>query len=69
MPRAYGAMDTDVANELKELREQDARLRPPLAVAKLKKDALREVLGKILSPAARRRAVDMFNTLVAARSN
>ena len=41
--RAYGGMDTDAAKELKELREQNARLRRLLAEAELKKDALREV--------------------------
>ena len=59
--RAYGGMDTDAAKELKELREQNARLKRLLAEAELEKDALaggRE--GKILSPAAKRRAVDML---------
>ena len=41
--RAYGGMDTDAANELKELREQNARLKRLLAEAELEKDALREV--------------------------
>ncbi len=59
--RAYGGMDTDAAEELKELREQNARLKRLLAEAELVKDALREVAkGKILSPAAKRRAVDML---------
>ncbi|MCX8555514.1 MULTISPECIES: IS3 family transposase [Mycobacteriaceae] len=59
--RAYGGMDTDAARELKELREQNARLKRLLAEAELEKDALREVAkGKILSPAAKRRAVDML---------
>ncbi|MGV7441254.1 IS3 family transposase [Mycobacterium kansasii] len=59
--RAYGGMDTDAAKELKELREQNARLKRLLAEAELEKDALREVAkGKILSPAAKRRAVDML---------
>ncbi|MGV0582090.1 IS3 family transposase [Mycolicibacterium elephantis] len=59
--RAYGGMDTDAARELKELREQNARLKRLLADAELEKDALREVAkGKILSPAAKRRAVDML---------
>ncbi|MGY1994485.1 IS3 family transposase [Mycolicibacterium fortuitum] len=61
--RAYGGMDTDAAKELKELREQNARLKRLLAEAELVKDALREVgEGKILSPAAKRRAVDMLTT-------
>ena len=41
--RAYGGMDTDAAKELKELREQNARLKRLLAEAELVKDALREV--------------------------
>jgi putative transposase len=39
--RAYGGMDTDATKELKALREQNARLRRPLAEAELVKDALR----------------------------
>ncbi|WP_454231480.1 IS3 family transposase [Mycolicibacterium fortuitum] len=59
--RGYGGMDTDAAKELKELRDQNARLKRLLAEAELEKDALREVgEGKILSPAAKRRAVDML---------
>ncbi|WP_087072522.1 IS3 family transposase [Mycobacterium dioxanotrophicus] len=61
--RAYGGMDTDAAKELKELREQNARLKRLLAEAELVKDALREVAkGKILGPAAKRRAVVMLTT-------
>ncbi|KUI08769.1 transposase [Mycobacterium lehmannii] len=41
--RTYGGMDTDAAKELKELREQNARLKRLLADAELEKDALREV--------------------------
>jgi putative transposase len=41
--RAYGGMDTDAAKELKELREQNARLKRLLAEAEPVKDALREV--------------------------
>ena len=41
--RGYGGMDTDAAKELKELREQNARLKRLLADAELEKDALREV--------------------------
>jgi len=41
--RAYGGMDRDAAKELKELREQNARLKRLLAEAELVKDALREV--------------------------
>lgn len=44
--RSYGEMDTDAAKELKELREQNARLKRLLAEAELQKDALREVTGK-----------------------
>ena len=46
--RAYGGMDADAAKELKEFREQNARLKRLLAEAELVKDALREVArGKI----------------------
>ena len=41
--RAYGGMDADAAKELKELREQNTRLKRLLAEAELEKDALREV--------------------------
>jgi len=41
--RSYGGMDTDAAKELKELREQNGRLKRLLADAELEKDALREV--------------------------
>jgi putative transposase len=41
--RTYGGMDTHAAKELKELREQNARLKRLLAEAELVKDALREV--------------------------
>ncbi|WP_158304188.1 hypothetical protein [Rhodococcus erythropolis] len=36
-------MDTDAAQELKELREQQGKLKRLLADAELEKDALREV--------------------------
>jgi transposase-like protein len=36
--RAYGGMDTDAAKELKELREQNSRLKRLLAEAELEKD-------------------------------
>ncbi|WP_280493247.1 IS3 family transposase [Nocardia asiatica] len=59
--RQYGGMDTDAAKELKELREQNARLKRLLADAELEKDALREIApGKLLGPAAKRRAVGML---------
>ncbi len=46
--RQYGGVDTDAAKELKELREQNARLKRLLADAELEKDALREVAkGKL----------------------
>ena len=41
--RTYGGLDTDAAKELKELREQNGRLKRLLAEAELEKDALREV--------------------------
>ncbi|WP_086009092.1 IS3 family transposase [Nocardia brevicatena] len=59
--RRYGGMGTDAAKELEELREQNARPKRLLADAELEKDALREIAkGKILGPAAKRRAVDML---------
>ena len=41
--RQYGGMDADAAKELKELREQNGRLKRLLADAELEKDALREI--------------------------
>ena len=41
--RTYGGMDLDAAKELKELREQNGRLKRLLAEAELVKDALRKV--------------------------
>jgi putative transposase len=41
--RIYGGMDPDAAKVLKELREQNSRLKRLLAEAELEKDALREV--------------------------
>lgn len=41
--RSYGGMDVDAAKELRELREQNSRLKRLLAEAELEKDALREV--------------------------
>jgi transposase-like protein len=41
--RQYGGVDIDAAKELKELREQNARLKRLLADAELEKDALREI--------------------------
>ena len=40
--RQYGGVDTDAARELKELREQNARLKRLPADAELETDALRE---------------------------
>lgn len=41
--RTNGGMDTDAAKELKELREQNARLKRLLAEVELFEDALRDV--------------------------
>jgi putative transposase len=41
--RSYGGMDPDAVKELKELREQNSRLKRLPAEAELEKDALREV--------------------------
>ncbi|MEP9395375.1 IS3 family transposase [Gordonia sp. VNK1] len=59
--RQYGGMDADATKELKELREQNSRLKRLLADAELEKDALREIAkGKILSPTAKRAGIDML---------
>ena len=58
--RSYGGMDPDAAKELQELREQNGRLKRLLGDAELEKDTARGGQGKILSPAAKRRAVDML---------
>ncbi len=50
--RQYGGVDTDAAKELKELREQNARLKRLLADTELEKDALREIAKG--SPISRR---------------
>ncbi|BBZ32055.1 IS3 family transposase [Mycolicibacterium confluentis] len=60
--RSYGGMDTDAAKELKELREQNARLKRLLAEAELVRTLCGRSRRKILSPAAKRRAVDMLTT-------
>ncbi len=41
--RSHGGMDVDAAKELKELRDQNSRLKRLLADAELEKDALREI--------------------------
>ncbi|NMD57139.1 transposase [Tsukamurella columbiensis] len=41
--RSYGGMDLDAAKELKDLRDQNNRLKRMIAEAELEKDALREV--------------------------
>ncbi|MFZ2512278.1 MAG: transposase [Gordonia sp. (in: high G+C Gram-positive bacteria)] len=41
--RSYGGMDLEAARELKDLRDQNARLTRLLADAELEKDTLREV--------------------------
>lgn len=54
-------MDTDAAKQLKELREQNARLKRLLADAELEKDALREIAkGEFCARRPSARAVDMF---------
>ena len=46
--RWHGGMDVNAAKELRELREQNSKLKRLLAEAELEKDALREVAkGKI----------------------
>jgi Transposase len=58
--RADGGMDTDAAKELKELRAQNSRLKRLLAGGAGEGRAAGGREGKILSPAAKRRAVDML---------
>ena len=62
--RAYGGMDVDAAKELKELREQNTRLKRLLAEAELEKAPCGRWPRKILSPDARRRAVDMLKEVL-----
>ena len=61
--RAYGGIDTDAARELKELREQNSRLKAAAGRGRTGKGCpARGGQGKILSPAAKRRAVDMLTS-------
>ena len=53
-------MDTDAANELKELREQNPRLKLLLTEAELERRVAGGSEGTISRPAAKRRAVDML---------
>ena len=46
--RTYGGMDTDAAKELKELREQNARLKRLLAERDVEIDVMKEIIGKKL---------------------
>ena len=48
--RQYSGMDTDAVKELKELREQNSKLKRLLAEAELEKDALREVAKENSEP-------------------
>jgi putative transposase len=62
--RTYGGMDTDAAKELKELREQNSRLKRLLAEAELEKDALREVAtGTVCSRPVWSSATSRRNTI------
>ncbi|MCW4352588.1 IS3 family transposase [Hoyosella sp. YIM 151337] len=59
--KQYGGMKADDAKRLKELDAENKRLKRLLAEAELEKDALREIgQGKLVSPAAKRRAVTML---------
>ena len=59
--RTYGGMDTDAAKELKELREQNAPVQAAAGRGRTGEGRLAGGgQGKILSPAAKRRAVDML---------
>lgn len=58
--RFYGGMDRDAAKELKELRDQNNRLKRLLADAELERRAEGDRTVKILSPTARRDAIDML---------
>ncbi|MBF6298989.1 IS3 family transposase [Nocardia amamiensis] len=59
--RQYGGMDTDAAKELKELREQNARLKRLLAESELVREIAK---GKMVSPAAGRRVVGMLTDVM-----
>jgi hypothetical protein len=56
-------MDTNAAKELKELREQNTRLKRLLAKTELDKDSLREVAKRHSGPAAKRGAGHFMDTL------
>ncbi|MET8873255.1 transposase [Nocardia sp. NPDC004604] len=58
--RQYGGMDTDAAKELRALRDQNARLKWLLADAELRRTRCGRSRREILSPATKRRAVDML---------
>lgn len=58
--RVYSGMATDAAKELKELREQNGRLKRLLAEAEWEKDALGRWRRENLSPTAKWRAVDIL---------
>jgi hypothetical protein len=60
--RTYRGMDTDAAKELKELREQNGRLKRLGRGRAGERRPAGGGQGKILSPAAKRRAVDMLKT-------
>jgi hypothetical protein len=60
--RAYGAMETNAARKLKELRERNARLAVVGQSGARERRAASGGQEEILSPAAQRRAVDMLTT-------
>lgn len=62
--RQYGGMDGDAAKDLKELRDQNSRLKPARrrGVGEGRTAGDRE--GKILSPTAKRAAVDMLKDVM-----
>ena len=63
--RTYGGMDMDAAKELKELREQNARLEAAAGRGRAGEGRpAGGCQGKILSPDAKRRAVDMLKEVM-----
>jgi putative transposase len=56
----YGGMKADDAKRLRELERENARLKRIVADQALETQALKEIAGKLVSPARRRRAVLML---------
>jgi putative transposase len=67
--RAYGGMDTDAAKELKELRDQNGRLRLLLAEAELEKDGLRRGPATIMPTISPQATSSASGAIFPAQSN